>query len=148
MLNSSIFFLRHHFYLGCLFDNIGERCLPTAPLFCFEPSLSLADFSPIMRASIACWASAQREGAYHWSGSTSGALPYAVKKSIFHIHRRLAFEIIDMHCLIPKYVSGATFSLIVPLIRHCSIMWEGRETEALASRQHINLHFSFTPAKA
>ena len=70
--------------------------------------LSLAYFSPIMRPAIACWASAQREGAYHGSGSASGALPYAVKKSVFHIHRCLAFEIIDMHCLIPKYVSGAT----------------------------------------
>lgn len=79
---------------------------------CRSPILfALTDFSPIMRASIVGGASPQWERAYHWTGSAFGALPYVVKKPVFHIHRALAFEIVDMHHIIPKYVSGATFSL-------------------------------------
>ena len=76
-----------------------------------------------MRASVAGRASAQRERTYQRSGPASGALPYAVKKSVFHIHRWLAFEIIDMHCLIPKYVSGAT--LISARESHQDRLWYG-----------------------
>jgi len=123
MLSLWIFFLRFHLYLGCLFDNKRERHFSYRSPICFEPSLSLTDFSPIMRASVACGASAQRKRTYQRSGTASGALPYAVKKSVFHIHRCLVFEIVDMHCLIPKYVSGAT--LISARESHQDRLWYG-----------------------
>ena len=68
-----------------------------------------------MRASVACGTTAQRERANHRGGSASGTLPYVVEKPVFDIHCGLVFEIVDTHCLIPKFVSGATFSVnIVP----------------------------------
>ena len=63
-----------------------------------------------MRASVACRASAQRERADHRGGSAPGALPYVVEKSVFDVCRGLAFEIVDMHSVSPKSVSGATSS--------------------------------------